>query len=100
MKDALKTDHKTSSEIELERLETRLRTIQLALEILTGVCATLPDPELEIAGEDVEGQDEDEGRITDQQSIQLVADAFLHLITQMKEWMTSPTSTWVWNRKR
>ncbi|KAJ7888132.1 hypothetical protein B0H14DRAFT_3856133 [Mycena olivaceomarginata] len=31
-----KTDHKSPAEIELERLEDRLRTVQLALEILTG----------------------------------------------------------------
>ncbi len=38
-------DHRSPSEIELERLERKLKTVQLALEILTGVCATLPDPE-------------------------------------------------------
>ncbi|KAF9567834.1 ARM repeat-containing protein [Agrocybe pediades] len=40
-----KHDHKTTIEIELEQLEAKLRTVQLALEILTGTCATLPDPE-------------------------------------------------------
>ena len=74
MKDALKTDHKTPSEIELERLEAKLRTVQLALEILTGVCATLPDPVLEIAGEDasVEDQNDDECKWTDQRSMYLM----------------------------
>ena len=38
-------DHRSSAELGLERLERKLRTVQLALEILTGVCATLPDPE-------------------------------------------------------
>ena len=38
-------DHKSSDEIELERIEGQLRTVQLALEILTSVCASLPDPE-------------------------------------------------------
>ncbi|KAI0778843.1 ARM repeat-containing protein [Trametes elegans] len=46
LKHTPKSDHKTPSELELERLETRLRTVQLALEILTGMCATLPDPEV------------------------------------------------------
>ncbi|KAJ7233513.1 armadillo-type protein [Mycena haematopus] len=59
-----KTDHKSSAEIELERLESRLRTVQLALEILTGVCATLPDPEPEVdmppERNDGEGEDDDE----------------------------------------
>jgi hypothetical protein len=38
------SDHKTAIEVELERLESKLRMVQLALEILTGVCAALPDP--------------------------------------------------------
>jgi hypothetical protein len=45
LKDVPKSDLKTAVEIELDRLENQLRTVQLALEILTGVCATLPDPE-------------------------------------------------------
>ncbi|KAF7361220.1 ARM repeat-containing protein [Mycena sanguinolenta] len=65
LKHAPKSDHKSSAEIELERLESQLRTVQLALEILTGACATLPDPEPETdapsgpAG-DGEGNDDDE----------------------------------------
>jgi len=35
-----------------------LRAVQLALEILTGVCATLPDPDLEIGADDEEIEDE------------------------------------------
>ncbi|KAI9508368.1 ARM repeat-containing protein [Russula earlei] len=38
-------DHKSETEVGLERVETKLKTVQLALEILTGVCATLPDPD-------------------------------------------------------
>jgi hypothetical protein len=45
LKDMPNSDHKTTAEVELDRLENELRTVQLALEILTGVCATLPDPE-------------------------------------------------------
>ncbi|TFK41883.1 armadillo-type protein [Crucibulum laeve] len=55
LKNAPKSDHKSTTEIELEVLETKLRTVQLALEILTGACATLPDPDLT-----VDQTDEDE----------------------------------------
>lgn len=52
LKHVPKNDHKRPAEIELERLERRLRTVQLAVEILTGVSATLPDLEPEPEGED------------------------------------------------
>jgi hypothetical protein len=56
-----KADHKSAPEIELDRLETKLRTTHLALEILTGVCATLPDSSIGLALEkEVEGADEEE----------------------------------------
>jgi hypothetical protein len=45
LKSTPKSDHKSTVEIELALLESNLRTVQLALEILTGACATLPDPE-------------------------------------------------------
>ncbi|KAG1810178.1 ARM repeat-containing protein [Suillus plorans] len=45
LKNAPKSDHRSDTEVELDRLENKLRTVQLALEILTGMCATLPDPE-------------------------------------------------------
>ena len=63
LKNALKTDHKSPKERALERIEARLRNVQLALEILTGVCATLPDPEPAAPGEDdtEEENDEDDG---------------------------------------
>ncbi|KAJ7292710.1 armadillo-type protein [Mycena rebaudengoi] len=44
LKNTPKSDHKSTAEVDLARLEARLRTVQLALEILTGACATLPDP--------------------------------------------------------
>lgn len=50
LKNAPKSDHRSAAQIELERLERRLRTVQLAVEILTGVSATLPDPEPEDEG--------------------------------------------------
>jgi len=52
------SDHKSPIELELERFENRLRTVQLGLEILTSVCATLPDSE--IPPED-DGDEEEEG---------------------------------------
>ncbi|KAH0838109.1 ARM repeat-containing protein [Lanmaoa asiatica] len=72
LKDTPKSDHKSQTELDLERLENKLRTIQLALEILTGACATLPDPvsgistdeddEEDLEDEDVEmGDDMTEG---------------------------------------
>jgi hypothetical protein len=52
--------------MELERLEGTLRTVQLALEILTGACATLPDPEadapLEDGGDKGGLKDDEEGK--------------------------------------
>ncbi|KAI0652564.1 ARM repeat-containing protein [Trametes meyenii] len=61
LKHTPKSDHKTPSELELERLETQLRTVQLALEILTGMCATLPDPEVFSGAPDGDDQDENDG---------------------------------------
>ena len=58
LKNKPKSDHKSSIELDLERFENRLRTIQLGLEILTSVCATLPDSE--VPPED-DSSDEGEG---------------------------------------
>lgn len=38
-----KSDHRSESEVQLERTEAKLRTVQLALEILTAICAQLPE---------------------------------------------------------
>ncbi|KAF7290517.1 ARM repeat-containing protein [Mycena indigotica] len=54
-----KSDHRSPAEIELEQIEGRLRTIQLSLEILTGVCATLPDPDPPSTSDEPEGEDDD-----------------------------------------
>lgn len=51
--------------MELEQLEGNLRTVQLALEVLTGACATLPDPSAGADEDDIEG-DEDEMEDDDQ----------------------------------
>ncbi len=70
LKNTPKSDHKTTSELELERLETRLRTVQLALETLTGMCATLPDPEVfgggsEADADAADGVDEGTSRLVE-----------------------------------
>jgi len=63
LKNTPKSDHKSPIETELEKLEGKLRTVQLSLEILTGVCATLPDPDPDVpAGKDNE-DDEDEADV-------------------------------------
>ncbi|KAH7914731.1 ARM repeat-containing protein [Hygrophoropsis aurantiaca] len=60
LKDAPKSDHKSQIESQLENLENRLRTIQLALEILTGACALLPDPVAALTGGDDDIDDSNE----------------------------------------
>ena len=55
---APKPDHKSTIELELESLESKLRTVQLALEVLTGTCATLPDPEPYAPADEDENEDE------------------------------------------
>ncbi|KAH7338936.1 armadillo-type protein [Rhizoctonia solani] len=62
-----KSDDKSPAEVILERVERRLRVLQLSLEILTGVCAQLPDPEP--ATEEIVDEDEDmdeEGEFEDE----------------------------------
>ena len=56
IKNAPQSDHKSPPELELERLELQLRTIQLSLEILTSICATLPDPDPVQDDVDVSGE--------------------------------------------
>lgn len=58
LKNTPKSDHKSTIEVELELLEAKLRTVQLALEILTGTCATLPDPEPDVPANQEIGDDE------------------------------------------
>jgi hypothetical protein len=60
LKNTPKSDHKSPSELELERFEGRLRTIQLGLEILTSVCATLPDSEIPPEDDGDEGAEDEE----------------------------------------
>ncbi|KAG7099676.1 hypothetical protein E1B28_001500 [Marasmius oreades] len=60
IKHAPKSDHKSTQELELDQLEGKLRSIQLALEILTGVCATLPDPSMDIHEDGKDENDDDD----------------------------------------
>ena len=45
-------------EVELASLESKLRTVQLALENLTVACATLPDPEPDAPEKEDDNNDE------------------------------------------
>ncbi|KAF8737507.1 hypothetical protein AX14_012665 [Amanita brunnescens Koide BX004] len=66
LKNTPKSDHKSQTELELEKLEGKLRTVQLALEVLTGACATLPDPEAGGSDEEAEEDDVDDDVINDE----------------------------------
>ncbi|KAF7784171.1 hypothetical protein Agabi119p4_336 [Agaricus bisporus var. burnettii] len=59
LKHTPKSDHRSTAEVDLEKVETRLRALQLTLEILTSTCATLPDPEFAPTDDDEEVEDED-----------------------------------------
>lgn len=60
LKNGAKTDHKTKAEVELERIESELRAVKLALELITGICAELPDPEEGDEDEEIEEEDDEE----------------------------------------
>ncbi|OCB87063.1 hypothetical protein A7U60_g5798 [Sanghuangporus baumii] len=70
LKKTPKLDHRTPEERELERIEARLRNVLLSLEVLTGVCATLPDPEPELdsgeGGEELDADDNDADIVEDE----------------------------------
>ncbi|KAF9024118.1 hypothetical protein BDZ89DRAFT_1069368 [Hymenopellis radicata] len=59
LKNTPQSDHRSPIEIELDRLENQLRTVQLALEILTGTCAKLPDPDVTKHDDEKEDDEED-----------------------------------------
>lgn len=73
LKHTPKSDHKTAAEIELEKIEAQLRTVQLSLEVLTGVCATLPDPDYGSAGEEIE--EDQEGTLSQSPDTHRIYDA-------------------------
>jgi len=60
LKHTPKSEEKSPMELEFERFENRLRTVQLGLEILTSVCATLPDSEIPPEGDDGEEGEQEE----------------------------------------
>lgn len=60
LKNTPKSDSKSPIELDLERIENRLRTIQLGLEILTSVYATLPDSEIPPEDDSEEEEERDE----------------------------------------
>ncbi|KAG9041973.1 hypothetical protein FS837_011509 [Tulasnella sp. UAMH 9824] len=63
-----KSDHQSETELELESIESQLRTLILGLEVLTGVCANLPDPEPEVVEEvDMDEEDNDDEVIEEEQ---------------------------------
>ncbi|PPQ64078.1 hypothetical protein CVT24_008891 [Panaeolus cyanescens] len=59
LKHGPQSDHKSDIERDLEGLEAKLRTVQLALEILTGACATLPDVEPGLPADQEDGDDDE-----------------------------------------
>ncbi|KAF8586249.1 ARM repeat-containing protein [Ramaria rubella] len=71
---APRSDHKTSSERELEYIEEKLRVTQLSLEILTGVCAKLPEPE-PILEEDIPEDDEMDGEMETDLEVDVVEES-------------------------
>ncbi|THV01428.1 ARM repeat-containing protein [Dendrothele bispora CBS 962.96] len=73
-----KSDHKSIYEIELDQMEGKLRTVQLALEVLTGACATLPDPspasETDEMEEDMDDGNDEDDEVLDEMDIELTTD--------------------------
>jgi hypothetical protein len=59
------TDHRSSAEVSLERVERMLSTVVVGLEILTGICAGLEDVEETEEGEDAEAAEVKEGEHVD-----------------------------------
>ncbi|KAF9055965.1 armadillo-type protein [Panaeolus papilionaceus] len=80
------TDHKTTIERDLEVLEAKLRTVQLALEILTGACATLPDPDPGLPADQEDGEEDEE---TEEETF----DSEMDTEMDMEDDSTSPKSS-------
>lgn len=68
LKNTPKSENKSPIELELERIENQLRTIQLGLEILTSVYATLPDSEIQPEG-DSEGREEQDEEMNGEEDV-------------------------------
>ncbi|CAG8581852.1 15378_t:CDS:2 [Acaulospora colombiana] len=45
LKNGAKSDHRTHAEVELDRIESELRVLRMAIELVTGICAELPEPD-------------------------------------------------------
>jgi hypothetical protein len=45
----MNTDHRSDAEVALERIERKLTTVSVGLEILTGICAGLEDVQVDDA---------------------------------------------------
>jgi hypothetical protein len=61
LKNGAKSDHKSTADVELEWIETEMRTVKFALELITAICAELPEPEDEDAQDEEIEEDEEEG---------------------------------------
>ena len=67
----------------LRGLEEKLKTVQLALEILTGVCATLPDPSFDELEQDRDGGDDDEGWFLSSVGTQSRLEILIHMFYRL-----------------
>jgi hypothetical protein len=58
LKNGATSDHRSNSGIALDRIESELRAVKLALELITSICAELPESSNleEIENEDEEGK--------------------------------------------
>jgi hypothetical protein len=61
LKNGAKSDHKSTADVELEWIEAEMRTVKLALELITAICAELPEPDDEDDEEIEEDEEEEEG---------------------------------------
>jgi len=75
LKNGAKSDHKSTADIEFEWIETEIRTVKLALELITAICAELPEPD--DADEETIEEEEEEEEEGDWFSISLLSQSFL-----------------------
>lgn len=79
----MKTDYRSPAEISLDRIERLLYTVSIALEILTGVCAGLEDPE---EAEAQSGLKADQGEEDEGEVLHRGQDVSLTCQTRTKRW--------------
>ncbi|PVG00960.1 ARM repeat-containing protein [Serendipita vermifera] len=58
LKNGAKSDHRSHAELELDRIESELRVLRMTIELITGICAELPEPDDDT--EVISDEDEDE----------------------------------------